>query len=525
VSERHAGLLLPLFAFPSSASWGVGELPDVVPLAAWMADAGLDRLLVLPIGTMPDGEASPYSAESSMAIDPLYVAVTDLEDFHYAGGLAALAPDRRRDLEAAVRAPRVRHAAVRRAKTAALDLAFSHFERQDWAARSDRAAELETYVAREAWWLADYALFRAISSEAPHLSWRDWPEPIRDRHPAALAEARRVLDRRIRREQYEQWAAETQWQASRRAAAARGVTIVGDLPFVAARDSADVWARAGEYLLDVSVGAPPDAFSETGQDWQLPGYHWDAVAAAGDELMRRRARRMAALFDSIRIDHLVGLYRTYCRPPGGAPFFVPGDERAQLAQGERVLGVFRDGGAELLAEDLGTVPDFVRASMARLGVPGTRVLRWERRWEQPGRPFIDPASFPTASIAMTGTHDTETLAGWWDHADEAERAGVLQLPAMRTAGVGPREPWSDRLRDALLEMAWRSGSRELFVPAQDLFGWRDRINTPGTITGANWTWKLPMPVDELTRDPVTVARAVVLRKLSRSTTRAARVSS
>ncbi len=523
MSERHAGLLLPLFSCPSSTSWGIGELPDVVPLAAWMAGAGLDRLLVLPLGTMLDGETSPYSAESSMAIDPLFIAVTDLEDFHRAGGLAALPPERRLELESAVRAPRVRYGEVRRAKTAALDLAFHHFEQEDWAGRSERAAALEEYAAREAWWLADYALFRAVSSEAPHLAWRDWPEPIRDRHPAALAAARRVLERRIRREQYEQWVAETQWQASRYAAAARGVTIVGDLPFCAARDSADVWARAGEYLLDVSVGAPPDAFSATGQDWQLPGYHWDAVAGAGYDLMRRRARRMAALFDGIRIDHLVGLYRTYCRPPAGAPFFLPADEREQLLQGERVLGVFRESGAALLAEDLGTVPDFVRASMERLGVPGTRVLRWERHWHRAGRPFIDPAEFPPASIAMSGTHDTDTLAGWWDHAGQAERTAVLHLSVMRASRAGPGEPWSDRLRDALLEMAWRSGSRELFVPAQDLFGWRDRINTPGTITESNWTWKLPIPVDELAGDPVAMSRAAALARLSRSAERAARV--
>ncbi len=241
------------------------------------------------------------------------------------------------------------------------------------------------------------------------------------------------------------------------------------------------------------------------------------MAARGYDLIRWRARRAAELYDGIRIDHLVGLYRTYNRLPDGTAFFLPGDEGAQLRQGEAILEIFKATDGHVLAEDLGTVPDFVRASMARLGVPGTKVLRWERMWEVPGEPFIDPAHYPESSVVMTGTHDTETLAVWWERASPGERWMLFQLPAMQALGFDdPHEPWSDRLRAGLLALAWQARSAELFVPFQDLFGWPDRINTPGTVTGSNWTWRLRWPVDTLGREAECVGVAETLAVLGAS---------
>src|SRR5262249_28960991 len=150
-----------------------------------------------------------------------------------------------------------------------------------------------------------------------------------------------------------------------------------------------------------------------------PMYDWDAIAADDFRWLRERARRNADLFDGYRIDHLVGFYRTYGRSrAGGEGFFSPAEEWAQIALGECVLDVFRSAGAEVFAEDLGTVPDAVRASLARVGVPGLRVLRWEREWHTDGWPFRDPAAYPARSVATSGTHDTEPLAAWWDAASD-----------------------------------------------------------------------------------------------------------
>jgi len=511
--SRHAGVILPLFSAASTHSWGIGELADLDPLGRWLQAAGFDRLMFLPLGTMVPGGSSPYSAASAMAIDPIYIALHDLEDYARAGSGAALSAEGSNALYAARRSARVAYPLVRRAKSEALDLAFTSFVHDEWQSMTGRAAALAGYIARERWWLDDYALFQAIAGAAGTGDWLAWPPPLREREPGALDEARQYFAREVLRHQYLQWIAETQWQTARAAARARGVRVVGDLPFVVATDSADVWMRPREFMLDVSAGVPPDAFSDTGQDWALPTYRWDAIAATNFAWMRQRALRMAALYDSVRIDHLVGFYRTFGRTPEGHAFFNPGDEATQTWQGEQILRIFLESGAEVLVEDLGTVPDFVRASMARMGVPGHKVLRWERHYHAPDRPFVDPATFPAMSVALTGTHDTETLASWWDNAAEDERRAFLRLGSSRHAAVrDATAPWSDPLRDQILELAYRAGSDHLFLPLQDLFGWRDRINTPATITDDNWTWRVPWPVDTLVETAAAVERAGFCRQ-------------
>ncbi len=299
-------------------------------------------------------------------------------------------------------------------------------------------------------------------------------------------------------QQYYQWIAEQQWQEARSVSRGLGVALFGDLPFVAGSDSPEIWARPGEFMLDVSTGVPPDAFSATGQDWGLPTYRWDAIRAGDYDWLRHRSRRMAELYDGIRIDHTIGLYRTYGRPASGEPFFTPADEADQIAQGEQIMRILKESGLALIAEDLGSVPDFLRASLARLEVPGCKVLRWERQWKTPGEPFIPTELYPPLSAAMTGTHDTEPLSVWWDQLPPPDRSALLELPLFPERGItDAAQPWNDRLRDAFLDLAYRAGSAELFVPVQDLFGWRDRINLPGTVGPHNWVWRLPWTIEEL----------------------------
>jgi 4-alpha-glucanotransferase len=151
------------------------------------------------------------------------------------------------------------------------------------------------------------------------------------------------------------------------------------------------------------------------------------------------------------------------------------------------------------------------------------VLRWERHYHSHDRAFVDPATFPAVSVAMTGTHDTETLAAWWDHASDDERRAFLAVPSPREIEIhDAHAPWSDALRDQILDVAYRAGSDHLFLPLQDVFGWRDRINTPATIDDSNWSWRLPWPVDTLTHVPVAAERAAVCRAMAVSSGRATR---
>ncbi len=510
---RSAGILVPLSSMPSTESWGIGEFSDIPRLAGWLQSAGLSVLQLLPLNETARDEFSPYSPLTAMALDPQFISLHDVQDFAASGGDGSLKPAICRRLTHARSADRVDYSCVRAAKEDALRRAFDLFLDNEWRASSLRAQALQEYIVRESWWIEDYSLFRAIRAAEQERECRAWPDPLRRADRDALAAARITLERDVLFYQYLQWIAEGQWQAARRAA--RPLAIFGDFPFMVTGDSADVWKRQDEFLLEATVGAPPDAFSETGQDWGLPPCNWDVMAARGDEWIRRRARRMAALFDGYRVDHLVGFYRTYVRPLTGEPYFLPGTEPAQLAQGERLMRIFLDSGAHVIVEDLGNVPTFVRQSIARLGLSGYRVLRWAKDWESPGAPFHDPATYPSASVAITGTHDTDTLADWWETTTPDERADLASLPSIVRL-VGGRPDFApielnDENRDTLIEAVYASGSDSLILPIQDVFGWRERINEPGTVDERNWTFKLPWPVDRFESEPEAQACAARLR--------------
>ncbi len=507
---RRAGLLLPLFSARSTRSFGVGDIADLTRLGPWLRASGLRLLQVLPVNDMATGQTSPYSALSAMATESLYIALDDVEDVQALGAVALADLEGRR---AALNAsPVVPYAEVRALKDAVLRRAFAHFRAGEWAKGSARAARLRRYITRERWWLDDYALFRVLHDLHHARPWWEWSEALASRDDTALTAARTTHADAILEVCWTQWIAQEQWARARRELA--GIALVGDLPFMVSADSADVWAHQSLFSRDASVGTPPDAFSETGQDWGLPVYRWDAMRADDYAWLRERGRRMAAMFDGFRIDHLVGFYRTYWRPANGdAPHFVPAGEEAQRQLGEEVVDAFASAGAALIAEDLGTIPDFVRASLASLQLPGYKVLRWEREWRVEGQPFHDPATYAATSLATTGTHDTDMLADWWDTAPLDERTALLQVPGLRDRGFEPDQPWDAALRDALLELLMASGSDLVIFPLQDVFGWRDRINVPATVGPENWSWAMPIPVDRLMADPVARERAETLHAM------------
>jgi 4-alpha-glucanotransferase len=503
---RQAGVLIPLFSIRTRAQWGVGEIPDLVPFARWAASSGFSVVQVLPVNEASRGQNSPYAALSAFAIDPVYLALDAVEDFTAAGGLDALGGDAVAEVARLRASPGVAWDAVRALKRRALALAFERFREHEWRPRTGRARALEAFAAAQASWLDDYAVFVALHDRNGGAEWSRWEDAaLRAHEPAAVAAARAALADRVLYHEYVQWQLDLQWHAARRAANGAGVELMGDLPFMVAGDSADVWSRQRDFRLDARVGVPPDMFSATGQDWGLPVYRWDLMRAEEFPWLGARAHRSAELYGIYRIDHLVGFYRTYYREGDeteGA--FIPAEEPDQTALGEKVIEIFSRE-ARVVAEDLGVVPDFVRASLARLGVPGYRVLRWEREWDDDGQPWRDPGAYPAISVATSGTHDTDSLADWYEGMPEAERDALHALPAL--AALRARAPRFDvRARDAILDLLYRSASDLLLLPFQDAFGARERVNVPGTVNDENWTYRMPLEVAELYQDRGAVER-------------------
>ncbi len=479
-----------------------GELAtyaDAGRIARWLASSGCTLWQHLPLSEVSPGQDSPYAASSSCALDPVYIDLDAVEDFVALGGEASLPAADRAALENDRGAERVDFEAVRRVKRRALGQAFGRFRDAELSKETARAKAFAAFRREQRAWVEDWAFYRALHDQREK-SWRDWEPGLRDRDEAALAAARHALREVIDGLAYTQWIADTQWRTGRREANEAGVKIIGDLPFMVAEDSADVWGLQRFFRFDATVGVPPDAYSAEGQDWGLPVPRWDQMREAGDPWLRLRAERAAELFDGVRVDHVVGLYRTYVRPiDKSPPYFVPADEPSQKLQGERVLALL-GARADVLAEDLGVVPPFVRVSLSQQEIPGTKVLRWE---DDAGA-FRNPATFPAASLAVTGTHDTEALAVWWEALKDHERAAQLKLPQLSALAEQPPESlqkFDEGVHAALLEMLYSSGSDSVLTPITDALGWRDRLNTPGTVGPHNWTWRLPFSLDALSSAP------------------------
>jgi 4-alpha-glucanotransferase len=509
---RRGGALLPLFSIRSGRGWGLGEIGDLGPFAAWARSVGLSVVQLLPVNEVSGGESSPYSACSAFALDPVYLSLDQLEDFAAVGGRAGLPAADRAELERLAAAPKVDWHAVRMLKARAAKAAFVHFHDSEWRSGSVRRKQLERYMDEHGEWLSDYSLWRALHDQV-HRAWWDWPESWKTQQPAALALAREELSDEILRCCYLQWQLDEQWQAARAQARQLGVAIMGDLPFMVAGDSADVWSRPTDFRLDRTVGTPPDAFSAVGQDWGLPAYDWPRMEAGGFEWLRERAERAGALYDLYRIDHVIGLYRTYSRPVPGRvgepPGFFPTEEAQQIAQGERVLSLFQQQG-EVIAEDLGMVPSFLPASLARLQIPGYRVLRWET--EADGS-YRAPATWPERSVATNGTHDIEPNAAWYAQLLPKERKRLARVPGLQALQAGPA--WSAQVRDLLLQVVYDAPSRLSINPLQDLLGIADRINLPGTVSDGNWTYRMTPDLAALEADGALRERLLALAARSR----------
>ena len=512
--QRSAGILIPLFSLRTADDLGRGEIMQMRAMIDFALTLGHRVIQLLPLDETAPSEASPYAALTLYALDPLYISTSELSGI----GKTAMRRARKEAGDPARRIPRERYVALKRIL---LERAFEAFAARGRA--RDRRA-LDAFIQENSYWIHDYALFRALKDHFDFRSWDQWPADLAHRDQGALASARIELAQSVHKYSYFQYLAHQQWQQVRDYARERGVYIGGDLAFSPGRDSDAVWTHQSDFDLARTIGTPPDAFSPTGQRWGLPMPNWAGMRAEGFQLWRSRARHARTLYDLVRIDHVVGLFRTFsfgADDPVTAPgHFTPEIEDEQRAQGEAVLTAIKEeaGDMQLIAEDLGTVPPWVRKSLAALGIPGYKVMQWERDWDAPGQPFTNPAAYPELSLATTGTHDTEALTLWWREQTVEERARLVK--ALELDGrVNVRAPLGMPVLNEVLRALYAAPSIITVLPIQDLFGWCARINLPGTVSESNWTYRLPIPLERMATSHAIQSRAHDLREIASSSKR------
>ncbi|MCX5714757.1 MAG: 4-alpha-glucanotransferase [Candidatus Omnitrophica bacterium] len=410
LSERKAGVLVPLFAVYSQDSIGIGDLRDLRLVVDWAKATGQSIVQLLPMNETGYINC-PYDATSSFAIEPAYLSP---EAFKSAkkGDLRVKIDDTRRAF------PCVRPYLDYRIKEARQALLREIFLKE----KSLQAAQLASFKEENKHWLTDFVLYKVLKRQFSGRPWYDWDEPYKFRDKCALLDFQKEHQEEIAFTIWLQWQLFRQFKELKSYANSRKILIKGDLPILVSRDSADVWQHPEFFKLALASGAPPDMYCAKGQRWGMPPYNWENIAQDGYAYLKQRLRYAENFYDILRIDHVVGLFRIWTIPynepmenQGLNGFFDPRDEAGWKSHGKNILSLILDNTRMFLcAEDLGVIPKACTETLAELGIPGNEVQRWVKDWKIKHN-FLDPQEYRALSVAMLSTHDTTNWLAWWEN--------------------------------------------------------------------------------------------------------------
>ena len=545
---RRAAMLVPVWCLRREGDLGIGDTTALRELIDWAAEIGLGILQVLPINET-GGDHSPYNAISSVALEPALLDVSVVPGVE-ADQVAAARKELARG------ASLIEYEVVKKAKRGLLEQAFAQFwsearDGEDWG-------RFEAFREAEAEWLEDYCQFRWLMDlEGNCESWDLWSMNYNTADLARewIAKRRAArpddVDRALAFPAWVQWHCFRQWRDLRKHAESQDVKLMGDLPYGISFASADVFFEPEWFDLKWSGGAPPetvfrdDAFAvRWGQNWGIPLYDWAALAKDRYSWWRRRVAKLSEFFHVFRIDHILGFYRIYAFPwrpirnrefltlsadearartGGRLPGFRPRPDeseeqrKANRTDGDRYLRMVLKaaGKAEVVGEDLGAVPAYVRPHLAQLGIAGFKICHWEVEAEEGGIEHPIPGDeYPELGFATYATHDHPAMAGMWedfrqgtDSLDGDIRDGacwnlrVLSefagLPLAQDHCSFP--PYDEEVKWKLLGALLGCRARYAAFMITDLFGLRDRFNVPATVGGSNWRIRLPFTLEEMRR--------------------------
>ena len=469
---RASGILMPVFSLPSR--YGIGSFSkSAYQFVDMLKKAGQKYWQILPLCPTSYGD-SPYQSFSTYAGNPYFIDLDQLIEEKLLTRKECQACDFGDDPQD------IDYGKLYENRFKLLRKAYEK-------ANVGEDQEFEAYRRENAWWLDDYALFMAVKDRFDGVAGNEWAEDIRLRWSNAMDYYRRELYYEIEFYSYLQFVFMKQWKKLKNYANINGIEIIGDIPIYVAFDSADAWANPELFQFDAEnlptavAGCPPDGFSADGQLWGNPLYRWDYHRETGFDWWIRRIAYCSELYDVVRIDHFRGFDEYYSIPYG--------DTTARNGHWEKGPGIAlfeaaknRLGELNIIAEDLGYITDSVKKLVADSGFPGMKVL--EFAFDSREKSDYLPYTYEKNSVVYTGTHDNETIAGWYAGLDKSDLKMCTDY--MNIDRIPGKEYHWDFIRLAMLSV-----SDLCVIPIQDYLGLdnRARINHPSTL-GTNWRWRL-----------------------------------
>lgn len=484
--HRDSGILLHPSSLPND--FGIGDFgPCAHRWLEALAEHGQNIWQILPLNPAGYGD-SPYQGLSAFAANPVFLSA---EHLHTLGLINDLELDFMRvPAGAEVNFEQVYLNKLELghcAQVAFSKLGNGHPLRMQYA----------RFLEEERDWLEDFALYSALKSLFGGVAWTDWPKSFRDRSPEALRNASRECAPEVERAKLEQFFLRLQWEEVLKTAQRLGIRIVGDLPIFVAHDSVDVWCNRDLFRLNadgipsVVAGVPPDYFSKTGQLWGNPLYNWERHRQDNFAWWRRRLRKILSWVDVVRIDHFRG-FEAFWEVPGGAATAIDGKWVA--APGQEVFSAFvEDYGLPLpvIAEDLGVITPEVTALRDDFQLPGIRIMQFAFGTDPMKATFL-PESYEDNCVAYTGTHDNDTVVGWFNsQPGSGSTRNAEEIASERAAVLAYFGGDGSRIHMDFIGSLYRSACSAAIVPVQDLLGLGSeaRMNTPGVSSGS-WRWRL-----------------------------------
>jgi 4-alpha-glucanotransferase len=490
-AKPHHGIVVPLFSLHSTQSCGIGEFPDLIPLIDWCQKVGFDVIQLLPLNDLGH-ETSPYGAISAFALNPIHLGLTPLPYVKEFPKLLSQISE----MHALTQSQRIDYPKVYAAKEQFLREYFSLT-----AQRIISTAEYREFVQNNPW-LEEYALFKALKVKNQWKIWEEWDSVERDivSYQALLHQ----YSEEIQYHTFVQFLCFQQWREVKKEAESKHVFLKGDIPILINRDSADVWGNRSLFIMEFSAGAPPDMYAEEGQNWGFPIYNWFEIEKTGYAWWKERLKIAEGLYHIYRIDHIVGFFRLWSirgKQSGRYGQFIPGDYAEWIPLGEKILRMMIENCTALpIGEDLGTVPPEVRQLMRQMGIAGTRVMRWERMWNEDRR-FLRFEDYIPESMTTVSTHDSETLQQWWvNNPQEAKDYSHFKNWAYESSLS--HEKHLEILRDShhTTSLFHINLLQEYFVLVPGM-GWQDyndeRINVPNVVSEKNWSYRFRPSIEEI----------------------------